>query len=122
MTRWLQAAKQSTEGHMHPAFAAGHAARKPTEERVLSVVSVLSQGESPGRVPRDTTPPKPEPANVPTPEAFPYGTACNMGDATRTWTGRIVSLNEWRRLTEWEKHGPNGRHWNGITKQWEQPP
>jgi len=64
---------------------------------------------------------KHEPAKVQTPEAFPYGTACNMGDAPRTWTGRIVSLDEWRRLTEWEKHGPKGRHWNGITKQWEQP-
>jgi hypothetical protein len=43
-----------------------------------------------------------------------------MADAPRTWTGRIVSLDEWRRLTEWEKHGPNGRQWCGITKQWEQ--
>ncbi len=53
-------------------------------------------------------------------EPFPYGTACNLGDAPRTWTGRIVSLDEWRRLTEWEKHGPNGQHWNCITKRWEQ--
>jgi hypothetical protein len=29
----------------------------------------------------------------------------------RTWTGRIVSLDAWRSLTEWERHGPNGRHW-----------
>lgn len=49
-------------------------------------------------------------AQRPKPEAFPYGTACNIGDAPRTWTGRIVSLDEWRRLTEWEKHGPNGRN------------
>jgi len=39
----------------------------------------------------------------------------------KTWTGRIVSLDDWRHLTAWEKHGPNGRHWNGITKQWEKP-
>jgi len=38
-----------------------------------------------------------------------------------TWTGRIVLLDDWRRLTEWEKHGPNGRRWNGSTKQWEEP-
>lgn len=66
------------------------------------------------------TPLQPDPARE-APAAFPYGTACNMGDAPRTWTGRIVSQEEWRRLTEWEKHGPNGRHWNGITRQWEPP-
>lgn len=39
----------------------------------------------------------------------------------RTWTGRVVSVAVWRDLSEWERHGPNGRHWNGITKEWEQP-
>lgn len=54
-------------------------------------------------------------------ESFPYGTACGLGDSPRTWTGRIVSRDEWTRLTVWEKHGPNGRHWNGITMIWEHP-
>ncbi len=44
-----------------------------------------------------------------------------VGGSPKTWTGNIVSLTEWRRLSEWEKHGPDGRHWNGITKQWERP-
>lgn len=51
-------------------------------------------------------------------EPFPYGTACNLGDYPLTWTGRIVSLHEWRRLTEWERHGPNGRRWCGERKKW----
>lgn len=119
MTRWLQAARQPTEGDMQAAFAAGPDGDNASQEKVLSVVSVLSEGESPGPAPQQAKPPKP--AKVPNAEAFPYGTACNMGDAPRTWTGRIVSLDEWRRLTEWEKHGPKGRHWNGITKRWEQP-
>ena len=55
------------------------------------------------------------------PEAFPHGTAFNRGDAPLTWTGRIVSLADWRNMTDWEKHGPNGRHWNGITKCWVPP-
>lgn len=38
-----------------------------------------------------------------------------------TWTGRVVSLAAWRLLTEWERHGPKGQHWNGITKQWQKP-
>lgn len=37
----------------------------------------------------------------------------------RTWTGRVVSLEEWRRLTKWERFGPNGRHWNGNSRRWE---
>jgi hypothetical protein len=48
----------------------------------------------------------------------PYGES--VAGNPVTWTGCIVSLAAWRILTEWEKHGPNGRHWNGITKQWEQ--
>ena len=39
-----------------------------------------------------------------------------------TWTGRVVSLADWRTLTEQERHGPNGRHWCGVTKHWLQPP
>ncbi len=38
-----------------------------------------------------------------------------------TWTGRIVSLDDWRRLTAWEKHGPDGRHWCGIAREWKKP-
>src|SRR6056297_4129205 len=46
--------------------------------------------------------------------SFPHGTACDLGDTPRTWTGRVVSLAAWRRMTEWEKHGPNGRLWCGL--------
>ena len=43
------------------------------------------------------------------------------GGRVQTWTGRVVSLADWRNLTEWERHGPNGRYWCRITHQWEQP-
>lgn len=36
-----------------------------------------------------------------------------------TWTGRVVSLADWRKLTEWERHGPDGRMWNGIKQRCE---
>jgi hypothetical protein len=48
---------------------------------------------------------------------MPHGFA--VGGSPKTWTGCIVSLDDWRRLSDWDKHGPNGRHWNGITKEWE---
>lgn len=82
-------------------------------------VAEVAEVATPPRVKSEIAPPAR--ADGLDPDAFPYGTACNLGDAPRTWTGRIVSLDEWRRLTQWEKHGPNGRHWNGITRQWEKP-
>lgn len=36
----------------------------------------------------------------------------------KTWTGKVVSLDAWRHLSEWERHGPDGRLWCGITKRW----
>jgi hypothetical protein len=65
------------------------------------------------------TPPARTPEPKPSAESFPHG--LSVTGQPLTWTGRIVSLDAWRILTEWEKHGPNGRHWNGITKQWEDP-
>lgn len=35
-----------------------------------------------------------------------------------TWTGRVVSLDEWRSLSEWDRHGPNGRLWCGLCREW----
>lgn len=35
-----------------------------------------------------------------------------------TWTGRVVSLEEWRKLTAWDRHGPDGRTWCGLAKKW----
>jgi hypothetical protein len=129
MSKWLEAAKRAS--------GAVDSQAEPMEPKpVLSVVSVLSEGgradPSPLDMPRRAaevavvaTPRQPKIEHAPgsgaEPDAFPYGTACTLGDAPRTWTGRIVSLDEWRRLTEWEKHGQNGRHWNGITQTWEEP-
>lgn len=36
-----------------------------------------------------------------------------------TWTGKVVSLSEWRELTDWQRHGPNGKTFNGKTMKWE---
>jgi len=33
--------------------------------------------------------------------------------------GRIESLTDWRDLSEWDRDGPDGRHWSGVTRQWE---
>jgi len=72
------------------------------------------------------TPPAPNPKSAPPvksgalpPDTYRHGLSIT-GDP-KTWTGRIVSPAVWQTLTEWERHGPDGRHWNGITQQWEAP-
>lgn len=41
-----------------------------------------------------------------------------IGGRVTTWTGRVVSLDDWRNLTAWDRKGPDGRHWCGISKAW----
>ena len=41
-----------------------------------------------------------------------------VGGRAVTWTGRVVSLDDWRNLTAWDRKGPDGRHWCGISKAW----
>lgn len=36
----------------------------------------------------------------------------------RTWTGRVVSLNEWRALSRWDRFGPEGRMFCGACQEW----
>ena len=50
------------------------------------------------------------------PEIFPYGQA--FGGRPKTWTGRVVSLEEWRGLSAWDKRGPDGRLFCGICRVW----
>ncbi len=48
---------------------------------------------------------------------FPHGqTAFGR---PKTWTGKIVSLNAWRSLSDWERHGSTGKVWNGQSQKWE---
>ena len=55
----------------------------------------------------------------PSPQDFRHGQT--FDGTPKTWTGKVVSLDAWRQLSEWEKHGPDGRMWNGITRRWELP-
>ncbi len=46
----------------------------------------------------------------------PYGES--VGGRPLTYTGRVVSLEAWRSLTGWERYGPRGRIWDGLSRQW----
>jgi hypothetical protein len=50
-------------------------------------------------------------------EGFSHG-VCAITGRPRTWTGKIVALDEWRRLSEWEREGPAGRLFCGLCRKW----
>ena len=102
MTRWLAAARRASEARTELTEPTIPNPSAPSEEYdangggVLSVKSVLSGG---GMT---------EPA--------PHG--YSAGGRPLTWTGRVVSLDAWRALSEWEKHGPGGQRWCGVSRKW----
>lgn len=61
------------------------------------------------------TPPAPKPDPAP-PDTFRHGRS--VTGHPLTWTGRPVTLAEWRGLSEWQRDGPNGRHWCGCCRAW----
>jgi hypothetical protein len=112
MSKWLEAANRAS--------GAVELRAEPIEPKpVLSVVSVLSEGGRADPAPQNTAPPTRKSEPKPSTETFRHG--LSVTGQPLTWTGRIVSLDDWRRLTESEQHGSNGRHWNGITQRWEEP-
>ena len=52
-------------------------------------------------------------------EAFRYGRSVTGGPLT--WTGRVVSLDEWSKLSAWERHGQDGRLFCGACREWVEP-
>src|SRR6056297_3525872 len=99
MTRWLAAARQASEAWTELTEPTKPNPSAPSEEHdatgggVLSVKSVLSE--------RGMT----EPA--------PHG--LSAGGRPLTWTGRVVSLDEWRGLSGWQRHEPGARCWCGAS-------
>ena len=98
----------------------------PAKESRKSQESQLERGEIPHPAKVLTFPPQPSP---PAPSGL--GGAASLGiadDALRalcsvtgrpvTWTGRVVPLDAWRRLSAWERLGPDGRLFCGICRAW----
>ena len=50
---------------------------------------------------------------------IPHGRS--PGGRPLTWTGRVVSLESWRSMSEAERHGPRGLIWCGIRRAWVAP-
>jgi hypothetical protein len=96
-------------GHL-PATSAT-TATKTSAVRPVSQLSQLSQATAPQSGVADvasfaafaTFQPRPK-QEEPTKPVSSYGES--LGGRLLTWTGRVVSLDVWPDLTEWEKHGP----------------
>ena len=113
----------------HDAATLATTATNTPEMRQLSQMSPLSQRRTAENKPQPQpvevapfpTPEPPQPSRPapsrPEPDAFPYGHS--VDGQPLTWTGKVVSLAEWKRLSEWDKHGSTGKVWNGITRAWE---
>lgn len=99
MTRWLQAAQNAQVAGTQPTKPT-----KPGPGDVSSVLSVVSGANEP-------EPPFPQGASTPGEQVWIEG-------YQRTWTGRLVRRADWDGLSEWDRHGPNGRHWCGVARAW----
>lgn len=120
MTRWLSAAKAAlppadkTDETDKTIPGCEMRQRETTLGRVSSVMSVLSEGVVAPYLPSAPA------ASRQIADASPHG-ICALTGEPRTWTGRIVSLDAWRKLSDWDRHGPAGRLHCGICKAWVKP-
>lgn len=101
----------------NPATTATTATIGPDVAGVAGVAAQRTQIHPPAQVL-----PFAEKASVPawTPdnsEVFPHD-VCAITGSPRTWTGKVVVLDEWRRLSEWDRKGPAGRLFCGLCREW----
>jgi hypothetical protein len=97
-----------------PASSASFASKPPksTQKEAIEAKEAAPSAQIPNFAPDQETAP-----TTPSPDDCRHG---HTVDGTpKTWTGKVVSLDAWRQLSEWEKHGPDGRQWNGKTQSWE---
>lgn len=102
--------REEGEGRATPATCATRLPEKPAH-----VAQVARVARPPVSEPEITPASAPEPSRD-TDNPFRHGRA--PGDRPVTWCGKIVSLDEWRRLSAWDRHGPDGRLHCGICKTW----
>ena len=121
---WFDPHAMRAENVGHPHATSATTATQTPAVRPVSQVSRLSQAlqvQKPAFRVASVAPPLPEAAssalNGREAEArFPHAYSALGGPVT--WTGRVVSLDEWRSLTDWERHGPKDMLWCGKRKQW----
>lgn len=111
MNRWLALAKDPDET-VNPL---PDTLTEPDKRGFCQVLSVCRVEEFP--VENTARPSAPMPSQ--SDEPFRHG--ASVTGMPRTWTGRVVSLDEWRGLSKWDRHGPDGRMFCGACREWVMP-
>ena len=120
MSRWLDIARKSKE-YAGPYTGTQQEPLKRGGEKQERGFLLVSNGCRVESAQKAEDSPTPQSTSVQQPPSHgPVPDKVGVGGRPVTWTGKVVSLEDWRNLTEWERHGPNGRMWNGKTQQWEQ--
>ncbi|MEO0894211.1 MAG: hypothetical protein AAFY35_16540 [Pseudomonadota bacterium] len=125
MSRWLAfAQKAEVISETLPASQQEPSKRgvEPHREDFLLVSNGLLGGFSKEGARRAINEVQPDPpgGSVQKRSVSPYGTS--TGGRPLTWTGKVKSLAAWREITEWERHGPDGKHFSGEKMTWEEKP
>lgn len=92
-----------------------------TNRQSVAKVAGVAAYQPPATKPPEVLPFTPPPSAKPIPsreddDTFRHGRSATGNPVT--WTGRIVRLDEWKRLSEWDSHGQDGRLWCGICREW----
>lgn len=85
-----------------------------------NVASVADVAGGHPEIQKTESPPS-APRAAPDPHDTTHPSRLSVGGSPCTWTGKVVSLEAWKRLTDWERRGPNGRHWNALSRKWVYP-
>jgi hypothetical protein len=112
----LQAALAEILGNA-PATLATSATNWPSVADVADVATCWNETESPARV--LIFPPQPGASKPIQQNDDPFLHGRSIIGRPLTWTGRVVSLADWAKLSDWEKHGSTDKIWNGLTREWE---
>ena len=98
-----------------------------TETRPVSRLSQVSRSQAGAHEPACPAPvsqmsrvSRSQPAELSAADAC-AGQDASVGAMPRTWTGRVVSLDEWRALSRWDRLGPEGRIFCGACQEWVMP-
>ena len=98
---------------------------EPAAAAILAIPAIPTSDERPkiagiaeiagGHVQKHENTPLTKTSDEPT--DYPYGRS--IAGSPNTWTGKVVSLDEWRRLSGWDRHGSSGKMWSGQSRKWE---
>ena len=108
MSKWLSLAEVENESQL-PCDSVTKPDKTPLKQPAVGLCQVLSECQVGSA----------DNLEAQCPDQFRHG--FTFTGRPKTWTGKIVSLDEWRRLSAWDRHGPDGRVWNGKTRAWEVP-